>query len=40
VEVRVDVPSIGFSWKTDPLDTTKCDFAIMGEEVNGRYYDT
>jgi hypothetical protein len=40
MEVQVDVPSIGFSWKSDPLDTSKCDFAIMGEEVNGRYYDT
>jgi len=37
---QVDVPSIGFSWKSDPLDTSKCDFAIMSEEANGRYYDT
>jgi hypothetical protein len=36
---RVEVPSIGFSWESDPLETSKCDFAIMGEEVNGRYYD-
>jgi len=40
MEAQVDVPSIGFSWKSDPLDTSKCDFAVMGEEVNGRYYDT
>jgi len=31
--------SIGLSWKSDPLNTSKCDFAIIGEEVNGRYYD-
>jgi len=40
MEAQVEVPSIGFSWKSDPLDTSKCDFAIMGEEVNGRYYDS
>ena len=38
MEAAIEVPSIGFSWKTDPLETSKCDFAIMGDEVNGRYY--
>jgi len=40
MEAQVEVPSIGFSWKSDPLDTSKCDFEIMGEEVNRRYYDS
>jgi hypothetical protein len=40
LEAEVSVPSIGFSWKSDPLDTSKCDFAIIGDEVNGRYYDS
>jgi hypothetical protein len=40
LEAEVEVPSVGFSWKSDPLSTSKCDFAIMGEEVNGRYYDS
>jgi hypothetical protein len=40
MEAEVEVPSIGFSWKSDPLETSKCDVAIMGEEVNGRYYDS
>ena len=40
LEAVVEVPSIGFSWKSDPLNTSKCDFAIIGEEVNGRYYDS
>jgi len=40
LEAEVDVPTLGFSWKSDPLNTSKCDFAIIGEEVNGRYYDT
>ena len=39
LEAEVQVPSIGFSWKSDALNTSKCDFAIIGEEVNGRYYD-
>jgi hypothetical protein len=38
LEAQVSVPSIGFSWKSDPLETSKCDFAVLGEEVNGKYY--
>ena len=36
----VRVPSIGFTFETDPLESSKCDFAVMGDEVNGRYYDS
>jgi hypothetical protein len=39
MEAEVEVPSIDFSWKSDPLETSKCDFAIIGDEANGRYYD-
>ena len=38
LEARVEVPSIGFSWHSDPLETSRADFAIIGNEVNGRYY--
>ena len=38
MEAEVEVPSIGFSWKSDPLSTSSCNFAIIGKEVNGRYY--
>ena len=38
LEAAVRVPSIGFSWKSDPLETSRADFAVIGEEVNGRYY--
>ena len=38
LEATVRVPSIGFEFKTDPLETSKADFAVMGEEVNGKYY--
>ena len=34
----VRVPSIDFTFKTDPLETSKSDFGVMGTEVNGRYY--
>jgi hypothetical protein len=40
LEAQVEVPSIGFSGKSDPLETSKCDFAIIGDEANGRYYDS
>jgi hypothetical protein len=40
LEAQVEVPSIGFSWKSDPLETSQCDYAVMGKEVNGRYYDS
>lgn len=40
LEARVEVPSIGFSWNSDSLETSKSDFAIVGDEVNGRYYDS
>jgi len=38
MSANVEVPSIGFSWKSDDLETSKADFAVMGNEVNGRYY--
>jgi hypothetical protein len=40
LEAEVQVPSQDFSWKSDPLTTSKCDFAIIGDEVNGRYFDS
>jgi hypothetical protein len=38
LEAKVEVPSIGFSWKSDPLGTSKANFAIIADEVNGKYY--
>jgi len=40
MEARVAVPSMGFSWRSDPID--KCPaaaFAVIGNEVNGKYYE-
>jgi hypothetical protein len=39
LEAAISVPSIDFTFKTDPLETSKCDFAVMGNEVNGKYYE-
>ena len=39
LEATVRVPSIDFTFKTDPLEASKCDFAVMGTEVNGKYYE-
>ena len=38
LEAHVEAPSIGFSWKSDPLSASHANFAIIGDEVNGRYY--
>jgi hypothetical protein len=40
MKARVEVPSIGFTWRSDPID--KCPpaaFAVIGDEVNGKYYE-
>jgi hypothetical protein len=39
LEATIRVPSIDFTFKTDPLESSKCDFAVMGDEVNGKYYE-
>lgn len=39
LEATIRVPSIDFAFKTDPLQTSKSDFAVMGVEVNGKYYE-
>ena len=39
LEATVNVPSIDFTFKTDPLEASKADFAVMGNEVNGKYYE-
>lgn len=38
LEAIIRVPSIDFIFTTDPLETSKGDFAVMGAEVNGKYY--
>jgi hypothetical protein len=38
-EAAVEVPSLNFAWKSDPMETSSAGFAVIGKEVNGRYYD-
>lgn len=38
LEAAVRVPSIDFTFRTDPLENSSCDFAVMGTEANGKYY--
>jgi hypothetical protein len=40
LEATIRVPSIDFIFKTDPLETSRADFAVMGTELNGKYYST
>jgi hypothetical protein len=39
LEASVHVPSIDFAWKSDPLESSSCSFAVIGDEVNGKYYE-
>jgi hypothetical protein len=39
LEATMRVPSIDFTFKTDPLEASSSDFAVMGDEVNGKYYE-
>ena len=39
LEATMRVPEIGFTFTTDPLATSKSDFAVMGTSVNGKYYE-
>ena len=38
LEATIRVPSIDFTFKTDALESSTCDFAVMGWEENGKYY--
>ena len=38
LEAQVEVPALGFQWRSDPLASSQASFGIIGEEVNGRYF--
>ena len=38
LEATIRVRSTDFTFNTDALETSHCDFAVMGSEVNGKYY--
>jgi hypothetical protein len=40
IQAQVEVPSANFTWKSEPIERCRpADFAVIGEEVNGKYYD-
>ncbi len=39
LKATLRVLAINFTFKTDPLEQTRCDFAVMGAEVTGRRYE-
>jgi hypothetical protein len=38
LEASVEVPSLNYSWKSEPLEKSTADFAILGKEANGKFY--
>lgn len=37
-EFSVEIPSLGFRWKSDPLETSSAAFGLIGTERNGAYF--
>ena len=38
--VGFELPAVKFTWKSDPIDRcAPAVFAVIGDEVNARYYD-
>ena len=38
LEASVEVPTLKYSWKSEALEKSTADFAILGEEANGKFY--
>jgi hypothetical protein len=38
LEASVDVPTLKYSWKSEALEKSTADFAILGKEANGKFY--
>jgi hypothetical protein len=38
LEASVEVPSLKYSWKSEALEKSTADFAILGQEANGKFY--
>lgn len=37
-EARVEVPSLGFTWRSAPAGTSGARFGVIGRESSGKYY--
>ena len=38
LEASVEVPTLKYSWKSEALEKSTADFAILGKEENGKFY--
>jgi hypothetical protein len=38
LEASIELPSLKYSWKSESLEKSTADFAILGKEANGRFY--
>ena len=38
LEASVEVPTLKYSWKSEALEKSTADFAILGKEENGKLY--
>ena len=38
LEASVEVPSLKYSWKSEALEKSTADFAVLGQEANGKFY--
>jgi hypothetical protein len=38
LEASVTVPSLKYSWKSERLEKSTAEFAILGQEANGKFY--
>ena len=38
LEASIELPSLNYSWKSEALEKSTADFAILGKEENGKFY--
>ena len=38
LEASIELPSLNYSWKSEALERSTADFAILGKEANGKFY--
>ena len=38
LEASIEVPALKYSWKSEALEKSTAEFAILGKEANGKFY--
>src|SRR5215467_13696281 len=38
LQASVDVPALNYSWRSEPLEKSTADFAILGKETNWKFF--